>query len=716
MSKLFLTELEIEGFRSFANNTKITFPQRGMLLLDGKNFDSSIEGETSSGSGKSSIVLAVSAGFDYCPYPSTALQSWYSDKQYQLKFKLVTNDGEVEWTKGRSPKFQSPAKTVSGAKAVSQEIQNLTKLTPKMLSIITYREQDTGGMFLGMDDASKKDFLTTLLGLQRFEEQVEIAEEKVKDLENKLMVCNLQLQFIKDNLSSFMREKAANELQLIDLGSYNSQTKGLELQAGNFRTRIFELETSIKEQTEKNRVKADEFMLAQAALVQELETQIRQYDAQLKVPIKVDRAEHSRLVTLQNEAKVYYLQIVGENEAGVEDKNRQWRELNILSEKFVHKRNNVIKERLKLLGEMKELENSKCPTCSQQWVDARKKYEENKVKVAELEVEKATHQKDYNEIEQQMKELDKWRPNPLEGQLEEILKTLETQVRAEDSRLQALESNEFHGRRIQLMEARQRLDSTRNSIEQNIKNIIKIDSKLLIELDQNKLQLQQCENQLKDVRHAMSLAELQNQMQQSKYNDICSKILKAERELHLEQAKATTLTTELNAEKDLALFLGREGFLGSIFDEILMSISEETNRILANVPNVARCTFNFKSEYETSKGATKRKIVPVVRVNGNEGPYKATLSGGMKSALELAVDLAVGAIISRRTGSYPGWLILDEAFNGLNVIEKEACLQVLSQFAEERLIIVIDHDSTFKEMFQKVITVGYRNGVSFLME
>jgi ABC-type molybdenum transport system ATPase subunit/photorepair protein PhrA len=82
------------------------------------------------------------------------------------------------------------------------------------------------------------------------------------------------------------------------------------------------------------------------------------------------------------------------------------------------------------------------------------------------------------------------------------------------------------------------------------------------------------------------------------------------------------------------------------------------------------------------------------------------------TGVELAIDLAMGKVISRRTGTHPGWLILDEAFNGLGVLEKEACLEILSVHAQDRLVIVVDHDSVFKEMFTKTIDLEFKDGVT----
>jgi DNA repair exonuclease SbcCD ATPase subunit len=177
-------------------------------------------------------------------------------------------------------------------------------------------------------------------------------------------------------------------------------------------------------------------------------------------------------------------------------------------------------------------------------------------------------------------------------------------------------------------------------------------------------------------------------------------------------AKLGPLKKQLDAERDFLHLIGREGFLGSIFDEVLEEIGAETNDVLASIANTRHCTLEFKSETMTQKGTVRREIVPVVTINGHKASLKFGPSGGMLSAIELAVDLAVGAVISRRTGVCPGWLILDESFDGLGPVEKETCLEILQKYAHDRLVIVVDHASETQGLFTQRITVEYSGGKS----
>jgi len=173
----------------------------------------------------------------------------------------------------------------------------------------------------------------------------------------------------------------------------------------------------------------------------------------------------------------------------------------------------------------------------------------------------------------------------------------------------------------------------------------------------------------------------------------------------------TNKKKELQIELDFVQVVGKKGFLGSIFDEVLSEIVVSINKKLSLVANMAHVTFNFKTEALDSKGLTKKSIIPVVFLNGNETSM-AALSGGMKSSLELLTDLAVKETIETRTGKAIGWYFADEAFNGQGQPTKEACLDIMKQCSQCRALFVIDHHSETKEYFNKIIDIEMRNGIS----
>jgi DNA repair exonuclease SbcCD ATPase subunit len=151
--------------------------------------------------------------------------------------------------------------------------------------------------------------------------------------------------------------------------------------------------------------------------------------------------------------------------------------------------------------------------------------------------------------------------------------------------------------------------------------------------------------------------------------------------------------------------------LGAIFEEVLAEIEAEANERLGRLANVSHLTVHFSTETVTQKGVVNKAILTTVFVDGKEAKLK-TLSGGQFTSLDGVVDLAVGAVIQRRSGVVPGWLCLDECWNGQGVATKEAVLEVLKEYALNRLVLVIDHSSEFVEAFNQTIVVEYVDGKS----
>ncbi len=173
------------------------------------------------------------------------------------------------------------------------------------------------------------------------------------------------------------------------------------------------------------------------------------------------------------------------------------------------------------------------------------------------------------------------------------------------------------------------------------------------------------------------------------------------------------VAAKLNVERDcLAL---TKGFFNSIFDDILADISSRTNKILEQVDNVSEVVLEFRSSYETAKKTIQRRITPFVTFRGKELELEHGPSGGMYSSVELAVDLAVAEVVSHRSGFTPGFLILDEPFTGVSIKSKEAALEVLQAWAQDRLVVIVDHEGSFQGLFSNVIEV-INNGSTTVKE
>ena len=335
------------------------------------------------------------------------------------------------------------------------------------------------------------------------------------------------------------------------------------------------------------------------------------------------------------------------------------------------------KEGQRLVADLETLKGQKCPTCEQAWVKA-----DNKIK------EITTRLEFIEKARLELLPLENYRRNT-EAMLAEVFvqNPLIEKFLGVEQHLKA----ELRGRTSLpiLAEATTKLQAARQSYQEA------------------RLELQKAEQ-------VLEVTEARNGAQEREAVQYGLRFADAETRVRECQEKVANLETTLNAEKDFVAMMGREGFLGLIFEEVLADIASEANRRLARLANVSHVTVDFRTETQTKVGGVRRNIAAVVTVGGREGRFESALSGGMQTSVEQAVDLAVMAVIQRRTGKAPGWLCLDEIFDGQGRASKESALEVLREFSTDKLILVIDHGEEFRQMFSQVIQVVCENGKSSL--
>jgi DNA repair exonuclease SbcCD ATPase subunit len=175
MGHVKLKRLSLRSFRSFIDSVSIDLPDYGLVLIRGKNLDTG----GSSGSGKTSINLALAYAFGYCPYPATVLGSWGETKEpMQVEVEFECDEGRVVLTRGTKLSLDINGTKLTGSvKAIEDRLEKIVGLNSNLLALLTYRQQKKPGMFLSSTDAEKKEYLTTLLNLERYEAAVELSDE-----------------------------------------------------------------------------------------------------------------------------------------------------------------------------------------------------------------------------------------------------------------------------------------------------------------------------------------------------------------------------------------------------------------------------------------------------------------------------------------------------------------------------------------------------------
>jgi len=675
MGKVHVRKITLQAFRAFQDKqSSPLLPRTGLVGIRGRDVRTGV----SSGSGKSTIPLAITYAFGFCPFAATEQQNLYSALPMQVELELDTDSGPAIIKRGKEFSITRLGETVSSpAKEVEREIVKLTGLPTTLLEALTYRQQGERGRFLSMTDGEKREFLATLLGVKEVEDQIAVAIAT----SNTLKVEVDQLEHTVTALKTQLREPALPSLESTDA----------------YRKNLEEIDNNIHVMAEKRHAFEDALKVVMEPL--------NRFYKKPKLSYVVDLSKRDELVAKANDARTRIEQLKIEEKVERKKMSDEAAAIGQLKNKLrddIVTTKKVQEQNQRLGNEIEKLKLSICPTCSRQWEDAKKALDlkeiewraqrELIVKLPELELLLARYEIQYNELLAQAQQY----KHPMLEKMSEVHQILSRQYEAEKSRI----DNE-----AKLFEAQQAAEDA--AVLEQLRKPVEVARKALEDFDDGFEALVAQQNAM---REKIKTVESANERIMRAYADVTRQyeagIVNIKNQELILEGKRKSYTEEA----DLAVAL--KHYLTLLFDEVLAQISAETNELLKSVPNVPTTTVTFVSEGVTAKGAVKQEIKPVVLKNGKPVSLKSGISGGMLESVELAVDLSIAKVIGQRTGVRPGFMIFDESFSAHCPPTKEACMQILQKAAEECLILVVDHSSELKEYFAAYIDVESERDVS----
>jgi DNA repair exonuclease SbcCD ATPase subunit len=185
---IILKSLEIENFRSFKQRASIEFPDKGAILIKGAWSNKAI----SSGSGKSSILLAIAYALGYCSIPATELKTWGIKGNLFVKLAIKDTDTGDIITITRDPKISimvNDEPLLGSADELEAKLASRIKTPSELAKTLTYREQRKPGHFVNLTDSKKKEFLVAVLGLDEIEQASDAILQRLKTLDSELSLC-----------------------------------------------------------------------------------------------------------------------------------------------------------------------------------------------------------------------------------------------------------------------------------------------------------------------------------------------------------------------------------------------------------------------------------------------------------------------------------------------------------------------------------------------
>lgn len=185
--------------------------------------------------------------------------------------------------------------------------------------------------------------------------------------------------------------------------------------------------------------------------------------------------------------------------------------------------------------------------------------------------------------------------------------------------------------------------------------------------------------------------------------------------LRTEQAEVSSRAEALGAERfrwaTLAQAFGPDGIPAFIIENAVPQIDQEANRLLSSLTD-GRFSVRIESLRAKKTGGLKETLDIAVADETAERPLEE-LSGGERQCVDLALRIALSRLLAHRAGHPMETLILDEAFNALDVGRRQRAIEVMRSLLEEfRLLLFVTHDRDMAEAFPTRIRVSKDEGSS----
>ena len=155
---------------------------------------------------------------------------------------------------------------------------------------------------------------------------------------------------------------------------------------------------------------------------------------------------------------------------------------------------------------------------------------------------------------------------------------------------------------------------------------------------------------------------------------------------------------------------GDAGIKSFVFDLICSSLTNKANGYLNSLSG-GSISVSFDTQKKLKSGELREKFDVSINMNGEVVSYES-YSGGEKRRVSLAVDMALSDLMSDYYGAEFNMIVFDEQTNFLDQGGREQFMGLLTDLSKTKHVYVVDHDAQFKAMFDDVITIEKRGGVS----
>lgn len=724
-----IKSLHLKGFRVFSEPQHIEFPVNGLVAISGP-----------SGSGKSSVFQAIGIALGYSSFAASKQQSWLTDEDMQVDLGLTDGTDEILIRRGKVNQVTvNKEVTAKGATEVNKWVPAYFGVEPAMLKAMTFQPQRSQGAFLQMKNDARRLFLTSVLGLQKYEKGLAGIKADLSDKTKELDNAKLIAETLETNLPP-LRTPGYQELKLVGIPGIDPEANqiGTDLEAvfkplieqhASNHALLTERQEMTRAEITKIFAERDRVLKVIKAEISGLETRLRneQYD------IEVDHKKREAALPAASledsggliEARLEKVRLkLAEVDAQKEAADAVVRNLCSKATQIDFLIQRLGLDLAKQQNLVENVKRQECPTCHQKWHEADLNAQLQILNRIESDIEAQKRQQAFALEEVTAKEKERLALVEAKVKFKAVGEQLKVELSADLTRRVAEMNARGEAIRTQVSEIRTSYatayKATNEAFGQRIKDARTDFDSTRDRFDVSCTELRQQVDETESKKHEIKLAAvalreqlagaigLQKSMVAEQLAAAESNKARAATEKKITSARQRFEELGLQVSELQDLEAATKAFLSVINDEILAEIAEEANDFLASLANAKTIRVAFRTERLTDAGDLKSEIKAIVSCGDQENiDPESQLSGGQATSLELAVDRAVANVLRRRHGGsrLPEWVCLDEAFNGHDLETKESCTEVLQRMAADSQIFVIDHGSEFKAGFSRVITV-----------
>ena len=679
-----LLDLSFGSIGRFVEDQRIDFSSLNEFIqVDGQNNNT----KGSSGSGKSTVFNALDYLLGLNDLPSTILQSRYTDDVMSVSGKFSWDGKEVEITRGKKLEIRIGEKVIKGSSALAEEqIDLILGMPRKLFRKLLHKRQKEGGFFLDFTPAKMHEFLIDCLDLSEFRKYDELEDIKIKSLtlkkateESFLNGQEVGLAATLDAITSL----GSPPVKKIDQETILGLKKKLD-EAESAHKSVVELWSKAQLDLERERPIVKTISYGTSG-IESAQKEIESYNAQISALLQ---SEKDRLQEVKNAILVNKRSTEKAQEAQIAAAS-------------------ALQSLDKVVAEIKKIRSAICPTCEQSWVTDTL-VDQEKERVGQLlkfkgiidAGERATAELRILSLQMETLQADSV------GRVHPDMPSINERLR--DAHAKHLAAKLASDAEIERVSSA--INAENEKFTQKQKDVkFKADSEINQSwgtVDISRRVFDNAVNIMRSYADASQQYERNLASLKEKEEKFTNKIAEVKKTI---EGLAQELSLAEDTKKAIKMYLSYS------FDNAIEAIGTRATEIIRCIPNMSNATIQFDGTKETKDGKVKEEVNAVISVDGEENVPIKSLSGGERSALDIAVDLAVIDFIETKSGKGINLFILDEPFTGLGPVEIEMALEVLKNSNTNKKIVIVDHNSEVKQMVQNRLVV-VRDGLTSRIE